>query len=132
MNEARLDKWLFCARLCRTRETAQEVIAAGKVRLNGAKVRKPGHVVRPGDTLTLALSGTVRVVTVLLGVARVVERVDRAGREAKGQRRVQHRDHRGRIAPGMTEQQADEYEAVLDPLAGPQQLDQRERLHPGK
>jgi ribosome-associated heat shock protein Hsp15 len=65
VSEARLDKWLFCARLCRTRETAQDVIAAGKIRLNGAKVKKPGHVVRPGDVLTLALGGQVRAVRVL-------------------------------------------------------------------
>lgn len=65
MNETRLDKWLFCARLCRTRETAQGVIEGDKVRLNGARVRKPGHVVRPGDVLTLALGGSVQVVTIL-------------------------------------------------------------------
>lgn len=62
---SRLDKWLFCARLCRTRETARGAIAAGKIRLNGVRVEKPGHALRPGDTLTLALGGTVRVVTVL-------------------------------------------------------------------
>jgi ribosome-associated heat shock protein Hsp15 len=64
-NAGRLDKWLFCARLCRTRETAQAVIAAGKVRLNGARTRKPGHAVRLGDILTLALGGRVRAVKVL-------------------------------------------------------------------
>jgi ribosome-associated heat shock protein Hsp15 len=63
--EARLDKWLFCARFCRTRETAQDVIEGGKVRLNGARVQKPGHAIRPGDVLTVALGGTVQVVTVL-------------------------------------------------------------------
>ena len=60
----RLDKWLFHARLCRTREVAQQVIEKGKVRLNGARVQKPGHALRPGDILTLALGGTVRVVKV--------------------------------------------------------------------
>jgi ribosome-associated heat shock protein Hsp15 len=64
MNESRLDKWLFCARLCRTRETAQDAIEAGKVRLNGTRVEKPGHAVRPGDVLTLALGGKVRAVKV--------------------------------------------------------------------
>lgn len=65
MIETRLDKWLFHARFCRTRETAQEVIEKGKVRLNGARVRKPGHAVRPGDVLTLSLGSQVRVVRVL-------------------------------------------------------------------
>jgi len=62
---SRLDKWLFCARLCRTRETAQAAIESGKVRLNGARVEKPGHALKPGDVLTLALGGRVQVVTVL-------------------------------------------------------------------
>ncbi len=65
MTETRLDKWLFHARFCRTRAQAQEVIEKGKVRLNGARVKKPGHAVRPGDVLTLALGDNVRVVTVL-------------------------------------------------------------------
>jgi ribosome-associated heat shock protein Hsp15 len=62
---SRLDKWLFCARLCRTRDAAQAVIIAGKVRRNGARVEKPGQAVRPGDVLTLAVGGKVRVVRVL-------------------------------------------------------------------
>jgi ribosome-associated heat shock protein Hsp15 len=60
----RLDKWLFHARFCRSRTGAQEATEAGKIRLNGARVKKPGHAVRPGDVLTLALGGTVRVVKV--------------------------------------------------------------------
>ena len=66
MTASRLDKWLFCARLCRTREAAQAAIEGGKVRLNGARVEKPGHALRPGDVLTLALGREVRVVTVLV------------------------------------------------------------------
>ncbi|MBV9548134.1 MAG: RNA-binding S4 domain-containing protein [Alphaproteobacteria bacterium] len=65
MTSSRLDKWLFCARLCRTREAAQAAIAAGKVRVNGVRVEKSGRNVRLGDVLTLALGNQVRVVTVL-------------------------------------------------------------------
>lgn len=65
MTETRLDKWLFHARFCRTRATAKAVIEKGKVRINGARVHKPGHVVRPGAVLTLALGDSVRVVRVL-------------------------------------------------------------------
>lgn len=65
MSEARLDRWLFCARLCRTRETAQEAVTAGRIRLNGARVDKPGRAIRPGDVLTVALGGRVAVVKVL-------------------------------------------------------------------
>jgi len=63
--QTRLDKWLFHARFCRTRELAQAAIESGKARINGVRVRKPGHALRPGDVLTLALGGGVRVVRVL-------------------------------------------------------------------
>lgn len=62
---ARLDKWLFCARFYRTRTVAQEATAAGKVRLNGIKVDKPGHTLKPGDVLTLGRGTKVVAVRVL-------------------------------------------------------------------
>ena len=65
MSEGRLDKWLFHARFCRSRAGAQEAAEAGKIRLNGTRVDKPGHALRPGDVLTLALGGSVRVVKVV-------------------------------------------------------------------
>ncbi len=40
---------------------AAELVEAGHVRLNRAKVTKPGHVVRPDDVLTIAVGGHVRV-----------------------------------------------------------------------
>jgi ribosome-associated heat shock protein Hsp15 len=54
MTGARLDKWLFHARFYRTRPMAQAAASAGKVRLNGVRVDKPGHAIKPGDVLTLA------------------------------------------------------------------------------
>ena len=62
---ARLDKWLFCARFYRTRTIAQEAAATGKVRLNGAKVEKPGHTLKPGDVLTLGRGAEVMAIRVL-------------------------------------------------------------------
>jgi ribosome-associated heat shock protein Hsp15 len=56
MTGARLDKWLFHARFYRTRPLAQAATSAGKVRLNGSRVDKPGHVIKPGDVLTLAVN----------------------------------------------------------------------------
>jgi ribosome-associated heat shock protein Hsp15 len=47
------------------RATAQDAVAAGKVRLNGAKVDKPGHNLKPGDVLTLGRGAAVVVVRVL-------------------------------------------------------------------
>jgi len=62
---SRLDKWLFHARFYRTRPLAQAATVAGRVRLNGIKVEKPGHILKPGDVLTLGKSGQVLEVRVL-------------------------------------------------------------------
>ena len=62
---SRLDKWLFHARFYRTRPLAQAAASAGKVRLNGARVDKPGHAVKPGDVLTLGRGSQVMAVRVL-------------------------------------------------------------------
>jgi ribosome-associated heat shock protein Hsp15 len=62
---SRLDKWLFCARFYRTRTLAQAATAAGRVRLNGTKVDKPGHVLKAGDVLTLGKGPQVIAIRVL-------------------------------------------------------------------
>ncbi len=50
--------------MVRTRSLAAEIVSAGQVRLNRGKVTKPGHRVAPGDVLTVALPGRVRVLKV--------------------------------------------------------------------
>ena len=62
---SRLDKWLFHARLYRSRALAQAKVASGHVRLNGAKVDRPGHVLKPGDVLTLRMGPNIVAVRVL-------------------------------------------------------------------
>lgn len=66
----RIDRWLFHARLCRTRALAREAAAAGRVRLNGARVEKPGHGVKPGDILVLGHGGEVVALRVVALAAR--------------------------------------------------------------
>ena len=56
------------ARFVKHRAKAQALVEEGAVRLNRVRIEKPAHVVKPGDVLTIALDGTVRVVRVL-GVA---------------------------------------------------------------
>lgn len=60
----RLDKWLWFARVVKTREAAASLVESGHVRLNGQKTLKPGHGVRPGDVLTVVLNSRVRVLHV--------------------------------------------------------------------
>jgi ribosome-associated heat shock protein Hsp15 len=60
----RVDKWLWFARLLKTRTLAAEFVAAGKVRLNKMKVEKASHTVRVGDVLTVTLNRRVRLLKV--------------------------------------------------------------------
>lgn len=60
----RLDKWLWFARVTKTRTMAAAVVSEGKVRINGAKVLKPAHMVKVGDTLAVVLRGHMRMLRV--------------------------------------------------------------------
>jgi ribosome-associated heat shock protein Hsp15 len=50
--------------MVRTRSAAAALVEAGYVRVNGARVTAAGHLLRPGDVLTLALDRSVRVIQV--------------------------------------------------------------------
>ena len=60
----RIDKWLWHARVVRTRTTAAALVTAGNVRLNGERVAAPSQPVKAGDVVTAALDRTVRVMKV--------------------------------------------------------------------
>lgn len=64
----RLDKWLWVARLARTRSLAARLCGAGLVALGGVGAPKPHHPVRPGDVVTLA-QGRVRRRVVVVALA---------------------------------------------------------------
>ena len=64
MERSRLDKWLWHARFFRTRALAQAACAAGKVRINSVRTQKAHQQVGPGDVLTLAQGGRIRVIRV--------------------------------------------------------------------
>ncbi|MCB9992052.1 MAG: RNA-binding S4 domain-containing protein [Hyphomicrobiaceae bacterium] len=61
----RLDKWLWHARIVKTRTLAQKLIEAGDVRVNGTRVTQSAHKVGPGMTLTIAVAGRIRVLEIL-------------------------------------------------------------------
>ncbi len=60
----RIDRWLWHARLVRTRSAAAMLASSGYVRVNGVRVEAPGRLVRSGDVITVALDRAVRVVKV--------------------------------------------------------------------
>jgi ribosome-associated heat shock protein Hsp15 len=64
LERQRIDKWLWHARMVRTRTDAAALTTAGFVRLNGRRMTAAGHPVRVGDVVTVALDRTVRVVRV--------------------------------------------------------------------
>jgi ribosome-associated heat shock protein Hsp15 len=60
----RIDKWLWHARMVRTRSNAAALVEAGHVRLNGKRVDGASQQVRMGDVVTVALDRSVRVIEV--------------------------------------------------------------------
>jgi ribosome-associated heat shock protein Hsp15 len=51
----RIDKWLFFARMAKSRSIAQDLIRSNHVRVNGELVSQPSSQVKPGDRIELAL-----------------------------------------------------------------------------
>lgn len=64
MDRQRLDKWLWHARVVKTRTDAAALVAKGRVRINGARQTSPGHAVKAGEILTIALDSRVRILKI--------------------------------------------------------------------
>jgi ribosome-associated heat shock protein Hsp15 len=60
-NGIRLDKFLWCTRIVKSRAIARQMIEQGVVRLNRARIVKPGHDIRVGDVLTFVWSERLHV-----------------------------------------------------------------------
>ena len=65
MENQRLDHWLWCARLVKTRTLATALVATGKVRINGKRAPKPSRLVRAGDVVTGMRASALFVVRVI-------------------------------------------------------------------
>ena len=61
----RIDRWLWFARIAKSRTLAQALIERGKVRINRVKIDKTSTTVRPGDVLTLSLGPRVLSIEIL-------------------------------------------------------------------
>jgi ribosome-associated heat shock protein Hsp15 len=64
MKGLRLDKYLWFARLAKSRTLAQESIASGEVRINGERLTNRHAEARVGQVLTLTCHGRFRVIRV--------------------------------------------------------------------
>ena len=61
----RVDRFLWHARVVRTRTLAAKLAASGHVRVNGKRIDAPGRGLKIGDVLTIAISRDVRVLKVI-------------------------------------------------------------------
>lgn len=50
MPEARIDKWMWAARIFKTRTIVAEACKKGRIYINGAQA-KPARMIKPGDTI---------------------------------------------------------------------------------
>ncbi len=51
--------------MVKARSSAAALVEAGHVRINGTREKAPGHAVKPGDVLTIALDNSVRILKVV-------------------------------------------------------------------
>ena len=61
----RLDKYLWFARMARTRPLAAKLVTSGHVRVNSRKTDNPAKFLSVGDVLTISLKGDVRVLRIV-------------------------------------------------------------------
>ena len=61
----RIDRFLHCIRLVKSRTLAQAVIDTGHVRIDGKRIEKPSEEVRVGSIVALPLHDRVRILEVL-------------------------------------------------------------------
>jgi ribosome-associated heat shock protein Hsp15 len=64
MQGQRLDKWLWCARLVKTRTLAAKLVEDGRVRVNGVRALKASHHLRQGDVVTGTVARRLFIVRV--------------------------------------------------------------------
>ena len=60
----RLDKFLWFARIVKTRALAQALAEEGRIRIDGRVIDRAHAPVRVGDVLSFALRGNVRVLRI--------------------------------------------------------------------
>ena len=61
----RIDRFLHCIRLVKSRTLAQALVEGGYIRIDGKRVEKPSEPVRDGSIIALPLHGRTRILKVL-------------------------------------------------------------------
>lgn len=60
----RLDKWLWFARVAKSRTIAAAAISDGKIKVNRVRADKPSQTVKVGDVITSRMTRMVRVLRI--------------------------------------------------------------------
>jgi len=63
-NRQRLDKWLWFARMVKSRTLAQKLIASGAVRVNSKRTTSADYRLEAGMVLTMTLNQRLRIVRI--------------------------------------------------------------------
>ena len=61
----RIDRYLHCIRLVKSRTLAQGLVEAGHIRIDGKRAVKPSEPVKLGSIIALPLRGSVRIIEVI-------------------------------------------------------------------
>jgi len=90
----RIDKWLWAARFYKTRSLAQQAIAAGRVKLNDARI-KPSHELKAGDALAIRVGElewriTVKALSDKRGPADVARQLYQESETSRAERERRH------------------------------------------
>lgn len=88
----RIDKWLWTARLFKTRALAAEAVKGGRVHVNGVAV-KPGREVKVGDELEVTIGPVRRTVIVRGAAERRVSGAEATGLYDETEESVARREH---------------------------------------
>ena len=65
MKSQRVDKWIWFARLIKSRTNAQKMCKNGLVSVNGTVVKRPGHLVKVGDKLIIEFDYLKRILKIV-------------------------------------------------------------------
>ena len=60
----RIDRYLHCIRLTKSRTAAQALVHAGHIRIDGKRVLKCAEEVRAGQVIALPLRGAIRILRI--------------------------------------------------------------------
>jgi len=64
-NRLRIDKWLWFARVAKTRTLAKKLVTTGKIRVDSNKINSASFSVNPGHVLTITLERRILIYEIL-------------------------------------------------------------------